>query len=151
VEWLGYRLRGIPSPYSFGGTTVQKPGKFIRDHAFSSTTMDPQLGTLAIVEKLFELDPSLKFGDSIAKVDDTTPIVPAPHPVIGEGNIQWVQISLNKLRIAGTPLAVDGNCGRATRAAVGAFEQTHHLIVDGLPGPKTVASIGDTLAEAGLQ
>ena len=147
----GYRLEGIPSPYPFGGTTVQKPGKFIRDHVYSSTLMDPQLGTVAIVEKLFELDPSLKFADSIVKVDDATPIVPAPHPVMGEGNVQWVQTSLNRLCVRGAPLAVDGNCGRGTRAAVRAFQQTHHLIVDGLPGPKTVASIGDALAEAGLQ
>jgi lysozyme family protein len=147
----GYRPRHIPSPYVFGGTTVQKPGKFIVDHAYSSTTMDPQLGTIAIVLKLFELDPSLKFADVIARVDDTTPIVPAAHPVIGDSNIEWVQASLNKLRIPGAPLAVDGNCGRGTRAAVRAFQQTHHLIVDGLPGPKTVAAIGDALAEAGLQ
>ena len=150
--WNGWgcRLRGIPSSYAFGGTTVQKPGKFIRDHVFSSTTMDPQLGTIAIVEKLFELDPSLKFADVIAKVDDTAPIVPAPHPIIGNSNIVWVQTSLNKLRIAGTPLAVDGNCGRGTRAAVRAFQQTHHLIVDGLPGPLTVRALTNALAVAGF-
>jgi lysozyme family protein len=148
---FGYRKHRIPSPYVFGATTVQKPGKFIRDHAYSSTTMDPQLGTIAIVLKLFELDPSLKFADVIARVDDTTPIVTAAHPVIGDSNIEWVQTGLNKLRITGTPLAVDGNCGRGTRAAVRAFQQTHHLVVDGLPGPKTVAAIGDALAEAGLQ
>lgn len=147
----GYRSRRIPSPYVFGGTTVQKPGKFIRDHAYSPTTMDPQLGTIAIVLKLFELDPSLKFADLVAPVDDATPIVPAAHPVIGDANIEWVQISLNKLRTAGTPLEVDGNCGRGTRAAVRAFQQAHHLVVDGLPGPKTVGAIGQTLAEAGLQ
>jgi len=146
----GYRRYRIPSPYAFGGTTVQKPGKFIRDHDYSSTTMDPQLGTIAIVEKLFELDPSLKFADPIAKVDDTTPIVPAPHPVIGDSNIVWVQTSLNKLRIVGTSLAVDGNCGRGTRAAVRAFQETHRLVVDGLPGPKTVGALTDALAAAGL-
>jgi lysozyme family protein len=59
----GYRSRRIPSPYVFGATTVQKAGKFIRDHVYSSTTMDPQLGTIAIVQKLFELDPSLKLAD----------------------------------------------------------------------------------------
>jgi lysozyme family protein len=147
---FGYRLRRILSPYVFGGTTVQKPGKFIRDHAFSPTMMDPQLGTIAIVEKLFELDPSLKFGDLIAKVKDAAPIVPAPHPVIGESNIEWVQTSLNRLRTRGTPLAVDGNCGRDTRAAVRAFQQTHRLIVDGLPGPKTMGAIADALAAAAL-
>jgi peptidoglycan hydrolase-like protein with peptidoglycan-binding domain len=135
----------------FGATTVQKPGKFIRDHVYSSTTMDPQLGTIAIVEKLFELDPSLKFADLIAKADDNAPpIVPASHPVICDSNIEWVQTSLNKLRVPGTPLAVDGNCGRGTRAAVRAFQQTHRLIVNGLPGPKTVAAITDALAAAGL-
>jgi len=149
-HWNGWGYRPRPSPYVFGGTTVQQPGKFIRDHAFSSTMMDPQLGTIAVVEKLFELDPSLKFGELIAKVDDAAPIVPAPHPVIGESNIEWVQTSLNKLRVRGTPLAVDGNCGRGTRAAVRAFQQTHRLIVDGLPGPKTVGAIADALAAAGL-
>jgi lysozyme family protein len=63
---FGYRQHRIPSPYVFGGTMVQKPGKFVRDHVYSSTTMDPQLGTIAIVQKLFELDPSLKFADLIA-------------------------------------------------------------------------------------
>jgi lysozyme family protein len=153
-KWNGWGYRAprirIPSPYPFGGTTVQKPGKFIRDHVYSPTLMDPQLGTIAIVEKLFELDPSLKFGGSIVKVDDATPIVPAPHPVIGDSNIGWVQISLNKLRITGTPLAVDGNCGRGTCAAVRAFQETHRLVVDGLPGPKTVGALTDALAAAGL-
>jgi lysozyme family protein len=153
-KWNGWGYRAprirIPSPYLFGGTTVQKPGKFIRDHAYSSTMMDPQLGTIAVVLKLFELDPSLKFADVIAKVGDTTPIVPAAHPVIGDSNIVWVQTGLNKLRITGTPLAVDGNCGRGTRAAVRAFQQPHHLIVDGLPGPLTVRALTDALAVAGF-
>ena len=146
----GYRYHGIPSPYVFGGTTVQKRGKFIRDHDYSSTLMDPQLGTIAIVEKLFELDPSLAFGAPIPKIADAPPIVPAPHPVIGDSNIQFVQLSLNELGVRGTPLAVDGDCGRGTRAAVRAFQETHHLVVDGLPGPLTVAAIKTALANAGL-
>jgi peptidoglycan hydrolase-like protein with peptidoglycan-binding domain len=77
-------------------------------------------------------------------------IVPTAHPVIGDSNIEWIQTSLNKLRVPGTPLAVDGNCGRGTRAAVRAFQQTDHLIVDGLPGPKTVGAITEALAAAGL-
>ena len=147
----GYRSHGIPSPYIFGGTTAQRPGKYIRDGVYSSTLMDPQLGTLAIVEKLFELDPSLAFDTPVTKTTDAAAVTPAPHPVIGTGNIEWVQASLNKLQVAGTPLTVDGNCGRATRAAVQAFQQTHHLIIDGLPGPKTGAAIGEALSGAGLQ
>jgi hypothetical protein len=52
-----------------------------------------------------------------------------------------VQTSLNKLRIAGTPLAFDGNRGRGKRAAVRAFQQS----VDSLPRPKTVAPPSATL------
>lgn len=151
-EWNGegYRHMGIPSPYVFGGTTVQKPGKYIRDHDFDRSVMDPQLGTIAIIEKLIELDPSLAFADAIAKVDAPSIVPVMPHPVIGNTNVNWVQTSLNKLRIRGTPLAVDGNCGRGTRAAVSDFQATHHLVADGMPGPMTVRALTDALAEAGL-
>lgn len=146
----GYRSRGIPTPYFVGGTTAQRSGKFIADHVFDPNHMDEQLGTLAIVEKLFELDPSLVFGDEIQKIDASS-IVPAPHPVVGPTNVMWVQTMLNRMRVAGTPLLVDDNLGRATRAAVAAFQRRHPpLVVDGLPGPRTVAAITQVAAFAGL-
>lgn len=151
-EWNGegYRHLGIPSPYVFGGTTVQKTGKFVHDHVFDRTVMDPQLGTIAIIDKLIELDPTLAFADAIPKVESPSIIPIMPHPVIGNTNIQWVQTELNRLRGAGTPLAVDGNCGRGTRAAVRAFQERHRLVVDGLPGSMTVRALTDAIAEAGL-
>lgn len=149
----GYRSRGIPSPYVFGATSVQRPGKFPRDHFFDPNMMDPQLGTLALVEEIVKLDPSLEFfADEIVKVDAPS-IIPTvdPHPTIGGNNIFWVQSSLNKLRVTGTPLLVDGNCGRGTRGAIRAFEIKNHLSVDrGIPGPQVMKTLRAQIDERGL-
>jgi lysozyme family protein len=134
---FGYRSHGIPSPYVFGGTTVQRPGKFVRDHVYSDTLMDPQLGTVAIVEKLFDLDPSLKFADFGSKVDATAqPIVPqaAPAGVGGGVDVKTLQTHLG--------IRVDGIYGRGTKEAVRAYQASHGLTVDGLAGPQTLASLG---------
>jgi lysozyme family protein len=146
----GYRARGIPSPYVFGATSVQLPGKFPRDHVFDANMMDPQLGTLAIVEEIFKQDPSLQFFDAAPRVEGAVVYINIdPHPVIST-NAEWIQTALNKLRVRGTPLLVDGNIGRGTRGAVRVYQSAHRLVADGIPGPKTVASLKQSLAEAGL-
>lgn len=154
-EWngWGYRARGIPSPYVFGGTTVQKAGKYVADHVYSATTMDPQLGTLALVQELVKLDPSLAFFDHTPAIEAPSIIPPAaPHPVMGPVNVKWVQSALNKLRIPHEPLSIDGDVGRATREAVRAFEERYHLALDrGIPGPQVVAKLKEQLAFAGLE
>jgi lysozyme family protein len=143
-DWngFGYRLHGIPTPYFVGGTTVQKPGKFVRDHVYSTTKpdgtplMDPQLGTLAIVEELFKIDPSLIFAPGIAKVDDAPSIVPMPAPVgVGGGvDVKTLQAYLG--------IRVDGIYGRGTKEAVRVYQRNHGLAVDGLAGPQTLESLG---------
>lgn len=138
---FGYRAHGIPSPYVFGGTTVQRAGKFIRDHVYSATKpdgtplMDPQLGTIAIVEKLFELDPSLKFAEIGAKTD-APPVAPQAPPVgVGGGvDVRTLQSHLG--------IRVDGIYGRGTKEAVRVYQQSHGLVVDGLAGPQTLKSLG---------
>lgn len=146
---FGYRAHGIPSPYVYGGTTVQRPGKYVRDGVYSSTVMDPQLGTLAIVEELVRIDPSLAFFEVTPKIIEAAPSI-IPHPTITP-NVKWVQNSLNKLQIGGTPLLVDGDVGRGTRFAVRTYEQLNHLKLDeGIPGPQVVASLQQVLAERGL-
>ncbi len=56
----GYYAHGIPSPYVFGGTNIQKPGKYVRDGVWSSFTMDSQPGTAALLKAIMALDPSVK-------------------------------------------------------------------------------------------
>jgi lysozyme family protein len=148
---FGYRAHGIPTPYFVGGTTAQKPGKFVADHEYSATLMDPQLGTLAIVEELFKLDPSLVFGGAIAKLDDAPSIVPQPLPtglgggfmidVNDEDSVKALEIRLNQVKATAVPIAVNGSYDRETMAAVRAYQVAHGLTVDGLAGPETLDAL----------
>jgi len=47
---MGYARQSppIPSPYLWGQTSVQQPGKYVRDGVFDPTVMDDQLGVAAI-------------------------------------------------------------------------------------------------------
>lgn len=138
----GYRSHGIPSPYIFGATTVQKLGKYVADHDYSSTTMDPQLGTLPIMEMIIKIRPELAFDDPIKKLKlaTTVDIQPAPIGVGGEVDLKAVQKRLNELE-AQPPLIVDGVYGKKTRLAIREFQASHGLEVDGLVGPKTLAAL----------
>ncbi len=54
---FGYRqYRNIPSPYLWGGTTVQKSGKYVSDGVYDKNVMDPQLGCVPVYFKLKELE-----------------------------------------------------------------------------------------------
>lgn len=53
----GYDMRGLPSPYLWGGTNIQRKGKFVSDGKFSSTVMDGQLGVAPILAMI------MKYGD----------------------------------------------------------------------------------------
>lgn len=137
----GYLGHGIPSPYVFGGTNIQQKGKYTSDGHFELVT-DNQLGTMAIIERLFERDASLRFGDVILKTQDAPPLVPeVPVGIGGDINVFLLQVRLNALHVNGTPLQIDGNFGKATSRAVRAFQFTHHLEVDGLVGPKTIKAL----------
>ena len=46
---LGYRNRNVLSPYIWGATTRQQPGKYIKDGIFDPTVMDTQIGCAAIL------------------------------------------------------------------------------------------------------
>jgi lysozyme family protein len=61
---FGYRhpSRNIPSPYLWGGTTVQKPGKFIRDGVYDPSVMDSQIGTMAVLKAIMMMDPDADFS-----------------------------------------------------------------------------------------
>jgi lysozyme family protein len=56
----GYDLHGVPSAYIWGGTNIQRPGKFIRDHVWSSTTWDTQPGIAPVLQQIMKLDPSVQ-------------------------------------------------------------------------------------------
>jgi phosphatidylserine/phosphatidylglycerophosphate/cardiolipin synthase-like enzyme/outer membrane protein OmpA-like peptidoglycan-associated protein len=54
-------------------------------------------------------------------------------------NIRWIQNALNQA--AQASLAVDGNAGPRTRAAIRAFQSANGLAADGIAGPRTLAAL----------
>lgn len=57
----GYDARGLPSPYLWGGTNIQKPGKYVADGKWSSTATDSQPGCCPMLRAIMKLDPSIEF------------------------------------------------------------------------------------------
>lgn len=51
---LGYRSRGLPSPYLWAGTDQYVKGKFVADGKFDPNHVDQQLGVAALLMKLRE-------------------------------------------------------------------------------------------------
>jgi lysozyme family protein len=79
----------IPSPYVVGGTTVQKSGKYIRDHGWDSGEWDEQIGVMAMLIEFAKQDSSIKFvretpegtpGDEAAPKAPPVPQAPAKKP-----------------------------------------------------------------------
>src|SRR5262245_9939904 len=55
----GYHFRGLPSPYIWGGSTIQRRGKFVADGEYSSTAWDTQPGVASLISQMMHLDPSI--------------------------------------------------------------------------------------------
>jgi lysozyme family protein len=66
----GYRNRGLRSPYLWGGTNHQQPGKYVADGVWDTTAMDRQPGVMPLIERVLEMD---------AKGGAPTPALPAPQ------------------------------------------------------------------------
>lgn len=55
-----------------------------------------------------------------------------------KGSLEWIQMRLNA---RGARLRVDGLMGSATRSAIVAFQEKHHLFADGVAGPMTIKAL----------
>jgi lysozyme family protein len=49
---LGYKLRGVFSPYVFSGTNLYKGGLFVADHKFNDKIKDRRPGILALMKEI---------------------------------------------------------------------------------------------------
>jgi len=146
---FGYRdFHHIRSPYVVGATTLQQPGKYVRDGEYDPNVIDSQIGCLALALRMSEIAPDLLNQLAAA---GAKPAAPAPAPIpattpMAAFDTKWLQASLNTLTHA--DIDVDGNYGRQTRAAVLAFQRAHPpLSADGFAGPKTIA-VAQALLEA---
>jgi lysozyme family protein len=57
----GYDMRGLPSPYIWGGTNQQKPGKYVSDGVWNGRVWDGQPGCAPILWMIAKLDPTVVF------------------------------------------------------------------------------------------
>lgn len=97
---FGYRHpnRNIPSPYLWGGTSVQRRGKFIRDGVYDPNVMDPQLGGMAVLRQIMELDKEAKFRAPEPKPVPAPPatIEPTPSPRADDTEAEVKPLSKSK-------------------------------------------------------
>jgi len=59
---FGYRSKGIPSPYLWGATNKQKRGKYVSDGVYDPNTMDSQVGGMAILKSMMDMDKTINFN-----------------------------------------------------------------------------------------
>jgi lysozyme family protein len=59
---IGSEAWAHPSSYIWGGTNIQQPGKWIRDHVWSNTVEDPQPGCAPLLQTISRLDPTVVFA-----------------------------------------------------------------------------------------
>jgi lysozyme family protein len=86
---FGYRNHGMRSPYLWGGTNQQQPGKYVADGRFDPGVLDRQPGCMPLLQKLWSLDPALRLpmADDLGLPRPTPPLVPPrlrpppPRPV----------------------------------------------------------------------
>ena len=64
---LGYRARGLPSPYLWAGTVLYERGKFVGDGRFGATAVDAQLGCAAILKRMVQRGLVLPFTTATAR------------------------------------------------------------------------------------
>lgn len=57
---FGYHNKGLPSPYIWGGTTVQQAGKYTSDGRFNPRSWDNQLGCAAMLRGLMDRDQTIQ-------------------------------------------------------------------------------------------
>lgn len=150
-EWelyngFGPRNHGCHTGYLWAGTSVYRGGKYVADGVWDPHAIDRQLGTVPVMLRLFQLEPSLILQPALPTVTAPT-LVPSAQPVpagvggvVLEHDVRWLQASLNALGYR-PPLKVDGSYGRRTHAAVVSYQRAFHLDVDGIAGPETISAI----------
>jgi len=137
----GYFYKGVNSPYVWGWTNEQQPGKYVRDGVWSSTAIDPQPGCAAMLKGLIDAGLAV-----VAEAQKTAEAAGAASPVPGGDNAApgadgGDRIALHigsrgpdvlalqsKLRSLGYLVGnIDGAYGQNTADAVAAFQRRYEL------------------------
>jgi len=141
----GYFYKGVNSPYVWGWTNEQQPGKYVADGVWSATAIDPQPGCAAMLRGLIDAGFATVAGADTVKARTAGTDGAATH-VPGDDNAapgadSGDRIALhigsrgpdvlalqNKLRSLGYPVgAIDGAYGPGMADAVAAFQRRYGL------------------------
>jgi lysozyme family protein/peptidoglycan hydrolase-like protein with peptidoglycan-binding domain len=135
---FGYRSRHINTPYLWSYSTNYQSGKFIADGVFSSNVSDQQCGTMPILKRLMELDPSIRFDGSPPVVVSKGSAVVLQMGAVGDP----VRDLQNALTALGFSVGeIDGEFGPNTAAGVRAFQLAHGLPATGIADQSTMQAL----------
>lgn len=111
---LGYRNKGLPSPYLWAGTDQYKKGKYVADGKYDPNHVDKQLGVAAILMKIRE-------GKAA---------VPAPEAPVGRTDAITIRVVQERLKELGYSEVgkPDGLMGKLTRTAILAFKNENDIM-----------------------
>jgi lysozyme family protein/peptidoglycan hydrolase-like protein with peptidoglycan-binding domain len=144
---FGYRNNHpeVKSPYLWSFSTNYQRGKYVADGRFDASVVDKQCGTMPMLRRMMDLDPSVRFGGTAV-----TPIVVDPDTLtigsIGE-RVRQLQNALSQLHFEVGE--IDGEYGPITAAAVQAFQSAHGLSATGVADRDTQTAIEAALGTGG--
>lgn len=120
---FGHRLYhpDVLSPYLWSGTDKYSRGKYVRDHVFDANAVSGQVGVMAILQALADIDAELALDKILPGEDFAT-----EDPVEDETTIMFVQQRLTDLGYHEVG-KVDGLFGKATEGAILAFRHNNDL------------------------
>ena len=78
---LGYAGHGVPSPYVWAGTDQYRSGKYVRDGVYDPNTVDKQMGCVAMLLAMKQLDPSIQLGGWTIAAPGVSAPPSIPQPV----------------------------------------------------------------------
>jgi lysozyme family protein/peptidoglycan hydrolase-like protein with peptidoglycan-binding domain len=139
---FGYRDHHptVKSPYLWSFTTIYERGKYIADGRFDAGEIDQQCGTMPILQRMMELDPSVRFES--ATIVTTADVGLLAIGATGE-RVRQLQTALAQLGFQVGD--IDGEFGPITAAAVGAFQSAHGLPPTGAADQAIQQALGATL------
>lgn len=94
---LGYRKKGIFSPYVFSGTNLYSWGLYVADHKFDPGRKDSRPGILALMREI-------GFQFSVTGSAQQRPPTPAPSQVNTRTSFSFQKVAKNVIRIDNTRL-----------------------------------------------
>jgi lysozyme family protein len=100
---LGYRNKGLASPYLWAGTDQYVKGKYVADGKFDPNHVDQQLGVAALLMKIRE---TAVQKTTVAPKPRPIPVQPLPVPAKGNAKAPaWLTVIIVLIAAAGAAVA----------------------------------------------